>query len=217
MMRYRLDLKADECLMLTPSGAYHAACTEQPERVRRLLFLLMEAERAPGAQPADIESWAARLEMTAEDVIGLLYSLQSLKFIEALAPPLFAPRGPLEKMLPPLLNLLSSSGRALLSDRQGLYIANVGFAHETAEELSALGADLAALHARHRYLVNRNLGLRAEAWGLLGADGGSRIGFWSLRIGETEFNLVIADVPYLNRSAFRDLVWALSCRYGKER
>ncbi len=215
-MRYRLNLEENECLMPTPSGAYHAACTEQPDRVRRLLFMLMGNASAPDAQSIDSEAWAGELEMTPADMLDLLYGLQGLEFIEALTGPLPAPAGALETVLPPLLQQLSSSGKALLADRQGLYIANTGFTHETAEELSALGADLAALHARHRYLINRNLGMRSEAWGLLNAGGGSCIGFWPLHIGSTEFNLVIADVPYLNQRAFRDLVWALSRRYSKE-
>ncbi len=213
-MRYRLDLKSGERLLPTPSGAYHAACTEQPKRVRGLLFALMEKNAGQYVSPGAL---AACLEETEDETLDLLHTLQTLGFIEAGADTCGAPSGPLEKVLPPLLLPLSSSGKALLSDNQGLYIANVGFTHETAEELSALGADLAALHERHRYLISRNLGLHTEAWGLLDASGGSRIGFWPLHIGETEFNLVIADVPYLNQPAFRDLVWALSQRYAQSK
>ncbi len=215
-MPYRLNLKSRECLLPTPSGAYHVACTEQPDRVRRLLFLLMEVREAMCAKPEEVGRWADVLALKREGVLDLLHGLAKAGFVEAVVGPVLAPVGALEDVLPPLLRALSGSGRALLADRQGLYIANAGFTHETAEEVSALGADVAALHARHRFLINHNLGLGAEAWGLIDAAGGSRIGFWPLRIGVTEFSLAIADVPYLNQRAFRDLVWVLSYRYSQE-
>ena len=215
-MSYRLDLRPGECLMPTPSGVYHAACTTQPERVQRLLFMLMEKERLARLDETLVAAWARALQAEPEELLGLLYTLQQAEFIEALPRPPQAPSGALEKVLPPLLRQLSSTDCALLTDRQGLYIANTGFTHETAEELSALGADLAALHARHGYLINNNLGLRSNAWGLLFADGGSQLGFWSLNIGRTEFNLIVGGVPYLNQRAFRDLVWSLSWRYSQQ-
>lgn len=212
-MAYKLNFGAENLLLPTPSGAYHAACTEQPERVRRLLFMLMKNNQAADATQADIDNWAEKLDRTPEEMIELLYSMQEANFIEAPVERCGLPQGSPEKTLPPLLSVLSSSARALLCDQQGLYIANVGFAHETAEELSALAADLAALDGRHRFLINRNLGLRTNAWGLLDASGSSYIGFWPLRIGRIEFSLVISDIPYLNQVAFRDLVWILTHRY----
>ncbi len=200
--------------MPTASGAYHVACTEQPERVRRFLFMLMEKEYAQKALLQNIDAWAERLESSMEEMLDFLYLLQNLSFIEAISEPPCSPAGPLEKILPPLLTVLSGSGKGLLSDRQGFYIANVGFSHETAEELSALAADLSALQERHHYLLTHNLGLRMRAWGLVSGAGNSRIGFWPLQIGNTEFNLAISDAPYLNQQAFRDLVWVLSQRYA---
>lgn len=210
-MRYSLNLNPEDCLLPTPSGAYHAACTKQPERVRKLLFFLMQEKVSRRFSP---DKMATCLGLTEEDVLDLLGSLRSLEFVEAFQGVYNAPAGPLEKILPPLLAPLSGNGKTLLSDHQGLYIAKHGFAHETAEELSALGADLTALHERHHHLTGRNLGLATGAWGLLDAAGGSQIGFWPVRIGEAEFNLVVSGAPYLNQTAFRDLIWVLSLRYA---
>ena len=215
-MPYSLNFAENDCLFPTALGAYHVACTRQPERVRRFLFMLMKNDQAANVSQVDINTWAEQFGIDYEEMLDFLYMLQELNFIEVLADADHVPMGPLEQILPPRLTAFSGSGRALLSDRQGLYIANVGFAHETAEELSALAADMAALHERHRYLVNSNLGLKMGAWGLLNARGNSQIGFWPIYIDSTEFNLVIADAPYLNQRAFRDLIWILSRRYSDD-
>lgn len=50
--------------------------------------------------------------------------------------PLQAPAGALEDVLPGLLAAISESGKVLLADDQGFYLACSGFPHEVAEELS---------------------------------------------------------------------------------
>ena len=110
--------------------------------------------------------------------------------------------------------MLSSQSKVLLADTQGFYVCSQGFPHETAEELSALSADIASLQERHQRLVGNNLGLETSAWGLVEASGGSRIGFWPLFIGEQRFALIISGCPQFNQPALTSLVWALSKRYG---
>ncbi len=50
-----------------------------------------------------------------------------------------------EERIPELLAELSNVGKALLSDDNGLYFANAGFHHETAEEVGVLSSEVAAL------------------------------------------------------------------------
>ncbi|HXH03802.1 MAG TPA: hypothetical protein VNN09_10850 [Candidatus Competibacteraceae bacterium] len=209
------QLLAPSYLLPTPAGAYQAVCTPAPGPLRRLLLALMTESRSQCGAPLRLRAWSGLDDEQA--ALELLYRLQELGLVQGEAQSRTAPQGPLPEILPPLLRLLSSAGRALLADSQGLYVATAGFAHETAEELAALGADLASLYGRHQGLLARNLGLRQRAWALSDAAGNSQIGFWPLAIGETEFTLVIAEAPQLNQPAFRDLVWTLGCRYGQGR
>lgn len=209
MDSYRLRREA--WLLPTPAGAYQAACGAQPGPVREFLFSLLRLERS---RPATVETlcrWTG--EAAPDAALGLLHRLQTLGLVQGEDAERSAPQGPLEQVLPPLLAPLSGSGRALLADGQGLYICRHGFTHETAEELAALSADLAALHQRHRGLLRHNLNLPYDAWALADAAGNSRVGFWPLHIGDIRFVLVLSDEPRLNQTAFRDLVWTLGRRY----
>ncbi len=120
----------------------------------------------------------------------------------------------IEALLPPLLAQLSDEGRAILAEKRGLYLGTAGFAHETSEELAALGADLANVHERHSKLLHGNLRLRSDGWGMVNAGGASEIGFWPLYFGEEYFILVVGGMPRFNQEAFTTLLWTLGVRYG---
>ena len=117
-------------------------------------------------------------------------------------------------MLPTLLSVLSGSNKALLADQQGFYLATYGFSHESAEELSALSADVASLYQRHSGLLKNNLGIDSSAWSIVDASGDSHMGCWPIFIGNQRFSLVLSGVPQMNQSAFTNLVWMLSKRYS---
>lgn len=199
-------------LLPTPAGAYQAACTPQQGAARQFLFALMSDNQSLRGDTESLRLWSGSADN--DSALELLARLQSLRLVQGETQPRILPTGPLEQLLPDLLIPLSSTGRALLADSQGLYVVTCGFTHETAEELAALSADLASLHERHRGLLQHNMGLRNQAWALSDAAGNSQVGFWPLYIGETSFVLVIGDMPCLNQPAFRDLIWALSRRYA---
>lgn len=210
MDQYRL---LERCYWLpTPAGAYHAASGDQDSPARGFLFAMMSDGQSRIGDEQRIMQWAGSADL--KNALELVYRLQQLTLIQGEENEREAPTGPLEAVLPELLGNLSSSGKALLADPQGLYIATHGFHHETAEELAALSADISQLHQRHRQLLNHHLGLGGDAWSLSSASGHSQMGFWPLHIGNAVFSLVIADVPFLNQPAFRDLVWVLSRRYA---
>lgn len=150
-------------LIPTPAGAYYAISSPKLDAGRQLVLLLMS-----GADSSQLDLQVLT-EMMGEqfdiDVADVLYNLQQLGYVQALTKPYAPPSNALEEILPPILIQLSSVGKALLADAQGFYIATSGFPHESAEEISALSADIAALHGRHTGLLENNLGLVSSSWG----------------------------------------------------
>ncbi len=197
----------------TPAGAYFCVSANSQPSSRKLLQVLLKQGTL---LKADSEELLSLTELnSADELYELLYRMQSLGWLEGVAELEYAPNeGALEEMLPDLLVKLSEQGKALLADEQGFYIGVQGFPHETAEELSALSADIFSMYERHQGLLKNNLGLETSAWSLIDAAGNGHIGFWPLWIGAHRFVLVIKGVPLLNQNAFMQLIWALSIRYG---
>jgi hypothetical protein len=205
------ELRTGSFLAATPAGAYLATQQPEVEPARRLLLALLTAESTPALTEAALAGWCG---LAADDAAALLARLQKMALVEAFAAPRAPLPGSLEALLPGLLAQLSASGRALLADTQGFYLATAGFPHESAEELSALSADLASLHERHGKLLRNNLGILSSSWALVDAAGNSRVGFWPLFVGKQRFALVIAGLPRLNQPAFVELIGLLSRRYA---
>ena len=105
-------------------------------------------------------------------------------------------------------------GRVLLSDENGLYFANAGFHHETAEEVGVLSSEVAALGEKHQLLVKNNLYIHHNAWGICDPSGQSELTFFPLFIGKTKLILVIGGTPDLNKEAFVTLTKILYASYG---
>lgn len=152
-----------------------------------------------------------------EKCLELLYHCQKMRLIQGLDKPLTSPTGALDQLLPAMLSKISENGKVLLADNQGFYLASHGFVHEVAEELSALGAEIAIVHERRSGLLLNNLGLGSHAWAVVNAGGNSQLGFWPLFIGNTRFIIAIFGIPHFNQPEFVDLVWALSVRYATDR
>ncbi len=199
-------------LHATPGGAYSAVSAAEENASRTLLRNLLGQQLTP---PLTLETLTELSGSESEgEALELLKHLQSLSWVEGLESSRAVLDSPLEEVLPELLGSLSSSGKALLGDEQGFYLASSGFPHEVAEELSALSAELASLHARRSGLLVNNLGLGSSAWSVVDAAGHSKIGFWPLHIGKQRFVLVMEGIPYLNRPEFVELIWLLSRRYA---
>lgn len=196
----------------TPGGAYSAVSSAEENSSRKLLRNLLGQQQTPALTPEALVKLSGT--ESEDEALELLKHLQSLSWIEGLDSSQTVLDSPLEEVLPRLLEALSSSGKAILGDEQGFYLASSGFPHEVAEELSALSAELASLHARRSGLLVNNLGLASSAWSVVDAAGHSKIGFWPLYIGKQRFVLVMDGIPYLNRSEFVELIWLLSRRYA---
>ncbi len=210
MTRYQLQENLH--VVPSPAGAYYAVSRAEEEVPRRLLRKLLTLPSSPQLSVEGVCEWAGMED--EESAMELLSHIQTLGWIEGMESPVTPPEGRLEDTLPDLLAPLSGNGKVLLADDQGFYLCSRGFAHETAEELSALSADLATLHERHAGLLKSNLGLRSNAWAVVDAAGNSEVGFWPMYIGEQRFVLVAGGVPRLNQPAVTQLIWALSIRYA---
>ncbi|VAX08216.1 hypothetical protein MNBD_GAMMA25-475 [hydrothermal vent metagenome] len=196
----------------TPAGAFYASSTQSRDSAKQLLFSLMSLKQSQLLSVPQACKWTGI--KSQEDVLELLYRVQSLGWIQGEIDPRPAPSGALEEILPALVASLSSSSKALLADDHGFYLTRQGFSHETAEELSALSADLLALHKRHTGLLNKNIGLHSEAWSVVDATGNGQLGFWPLYVGKQQFVLILSGLPQLNQLAFVQLIWVLNKRYN---
>ena len=206
-------LRESDYGLVTPAGAYMTASGALSGGAAKLMLKLLSQEATPPLQLSQLASWA---EMPRDNTLELLHRLQNLSLLSAITAPLRAPQGSPEAVLSQCMRPLSSRGRVLLADSQGLCVYSLGFAHETAEELAGMSAALLALSAHHDLLLNKHLGLQAPHWGLVGPDGCSRLSFWRLQIGEQRLSLVIEGVPHLNQMAFTEVIWCLVKRYLRQ-
>ncbi len=208
-MSYKLE--QERYLMPSPAGAYYCITTKADNAARKLLRQFLQQQAAPLVTVELIETW-----FSPEQALGLqtLNYLQDLGWLQTMLVAEQVGQGSLETLLPDLLQPLSSETNALLTDSQGFCLSSVGFTHESAEEISALSADLVTLHGRHEGLLNNNLKLPSANWGLLDAAGHSQLGFWPLYIGKELFSLAIGGAPCLHHQAFMRLVWLLHSRYA---
>jgi hypothetical protein len=197
----------------TPAGAFYAVSANNQEPARDLLLNLLSEPSLPMLDSTRITMWSG---LQRKESVELVERLQELGWLTGRTNALSAPDGPLEKVLPKMLEHVSVEGKALLADDQGFYLCTSGIAHETAEALSAVSANLGSIYDRHRRLLVNNLGIREQAWTISNAAGNSQLGFWPLYIGAQRFVLVIQGRPTLNQPAFRDLVWVLAMRYAKQ-
>ncbi|WP_305908299.1 hypothetical protein Q9L42_011270 [Methylomarinum sp. Ch1-1] len=199
-------------LLPTPSGAYYAIASNEEERARKFLRKLLQSAKTP---ELSIEQLLRLSDVDDEEkALELLHHCQKLGWVQGVDEALSPPAGVLEETLPDLLKHVSESGKVLLADDQGFYLASEGFAHETAEELSALSAEIATVHNRRSGLIRNNLGMASHAWAIVDAYGHSQIGFWPVFIGANRFVIAIAGIPHFNRAEFVNLIWALSIRYS---
>jgi len=143
----------------------------------------------------------------------ILRHIQKLKWLQGFDQAMEVPAGTIEQALPEILQQLSSDGKALLADDQGLYLASTGFTHEASEELSALSGDLSSLYVRHQGIIKGNLNINSSSFSIVDAAGYSQLGFWPIYIGDLMFVLVISGAPRFDQAAFVNLVWSLHKRY----
>jgi len=203
-------------LYLTPTaaGAFYAVSGSQDEPLRRLLLALLSHRTSP---LADIPSLCGWLDIDDEQAcLQILHRAQTLVLLEGNQHPRQLTDFGVGRELRDLLPGLSSLGKGILVDWNGLSLAHSGLDEETAETLSALSADLVSVQVRHYSRLRETLRLPIQGWAAVDAYGASRIGAWPLFIGEQRLMLVLLGEPRLNQQEFVTLVWVLINRYGQQ-
>ncbi len=195
-------------ILPTPLGAYCAVSSTEPDPARQMLFALMGERQAPQATAAHLAQWV-KGDFTFDDVKALLYRMQQVGWILGQEEPATVGIEDFDREVSTLLADLSSEGKTLLADGEGLYIAQTGFAHEVAEQLAQLSAEAARLQKKHERLIHANMNLISSAIAIVDSGGYSQVGFWPLYLGDSHFVLVVQGLPLLHKHAFVRLVWAL--------
>lgn len=210
----RFNLTEGLYLCPTPAGAYYAVCSTEEDKPRQFIRKMLQL---PDTLALTLENLQRLMGQTdAEKCFELLYHCQKLGWVQGLSTKQNYPSDLLENILPGLLSKMSESGKVLLADMQGFYLASHGFPHEVAEELSALSAEIETLHGRRSGVLMNNLGVASQSWAIVDVFGNSQIGFWPLFIGNNRFIIVISGVPHFNQPEFVSLIWALSLRYSEK-
>lgn len=196
----------------TPAGAYYAVSSVESDKPRQFLRKLLQQPLTPALNLENLQRLMDHDE--EQKCLELLHHCQKLRWVQGLNTALEYPRGALEDILPEYLSKISESGKVLLADMQGFYLATHGFPHEVAEELSALSAEIATVHERRSGVLVSNMGLTSHAWAIVDVFGNNQVGFWPLFIADNRFVIAIYGIPHFNQSEFVSLVWALSIRYA---
>ena len=211
-MQTQFSLQSELYPKLTPAGAYFAVSGNSENPSRTFLCNVLGEKNPAVASPEKVQAWAQT--DTLESAVNILYRLQKLEFIQGVKEPEAAVTVNMESSLPNLLQQMSDTGRALLANDTGLYIAEAGFHHESAEEISALAGEVIRLSEQHALLIRNNLNINQSAWGICDPTGQSHLAFYPLYFGEYKFVLVIAGTPQLQSDAFVKMVEILYQRYG---
>ncbi len=206
-------LAGDLFILPTPAGAFFAVSSTDESRVRRLLLALLTYRSSPHV---DAEFLCQCLGTDDEqEALEILHRAQSLGWIEGYTEVRDVPALGVGQELHQLLPQLSSVGKGLLIDWNGLSLASCGIDEQTADTLAALGADLIGVQERHAARMAEHLGQSTHGWAAVDAYGSSRIGAWPLYIGDTRVLLVLLGEPRLNDPSFLALVWLLIENYGQ--
>lgn len=199
-------------LLPTPAGAFKAVSSTDSNRLRSFLMALLKQQGQAEISETSLCEWSGFSD--PQEALEFANRIHSLGWVQTLSAPYHLPNGTFEKTLPLLLPALSRENKILLADTQGFYLYSHGFPHEAAEEISALSADIANMHARRAGLINRNLGLSGSAWALTDAAGHSQLGFWPLFIGPERFVLALSGAPAFNCPQLVELIFVLYSRFA---
>ena len=195
----------------TPIGCYYTISSPVEDSARDFIKRLLQL---PSTPELNIDSLTKLMEVeTQQEAIELLHFCQKKGWIQGIKEPIESPKGALDKILPLLLDNLSETGEVLLSDAQGFHLACSGFSNQTADQLSAISAEIETVHKRRLDMLKNNLTIDSHAWAIVDAFGGSQLGFWPLYIGNNQFVITITGIPHFNKPDFVTLIWALSNRY----
>ncbi|MES9854884.1 MAG: roadblock/LC7 domain-containing protein [Candidatus Thiodiazotropha sp. L084R] len=206
------QLVEDFYLLPTAAGAFYAVSGREDEPIRRLMLVLLKQEKSLQVNTENICQWLGISD--EQEALGILHRAQTLSLVQGFHETQQVSASGVGKQLKNILPNLSSIGKGILVDWNGLSMVHCGLDDTSADMLSALSADLISVQQRHAERLAENLGLGAQGWAAVDAYGSSRIGAWPLYVGSEHFMLVLLGEPRLNQPEFISLVWVLINRYS---
>jgi hypothetical protein len=208
-----MNNKQPKYIYPTPAGAYYLTQDNSSSWQKEVLKKLFSM---PSTPELNHDTLIKLFDCDESQLNNKIEECKALKLIQVIDQPLHVPEGDLVNNLSQLLSVFSNKKNVLLSDSLGFCITHTGFADEMVEEISVLSADIAIMHKRRALEINKELGLKSQAWSIVDASGNSCLGFWPINIEEEVFVLAIEGVPFFNQPAMVSLVWMLYLRYGKK-
>jgi hypothetical protein len=199
-------------LLPTTAGAFYAVSGREDEPIRRLMLVLLKQDRSLQVTTENLCQWLGIND--EQQALAILHRAQTLSLVQGFREPQQVSDSGVGQQLKNILPYLSSIGKGLLVDWNGLSLVHCGLDDTTADMLSALSADLISVQKRHAERLAENLGLGTQGWAAVDAYGSSRIGAWPLFVGNEHFMLVLLGEPRLNQPEFISLVWVLINRYS---
>ncbi|WP_239325927.1 peptidase M23 [Snodgrassella gandavensis] len=209
-----LQLHQDLYPKVMPAGAFYAVSSPSHSASRMLLANILQADINAKLTEERLRQWAETDDV--HTALNLLYRLQRLEFLYGETKPSSQLVKVTSDGFEDILGQLSDSHKALLVDQDGFYFANVGFNHETAEEVANLASEATRLTEKHSLLIKNNLNIYNNAIGICDPAGQSELTFFPLYIGTTKNILVTAGLPLLNSEAFVTMVRGLFVLAGED-
>lgn len=213
-MESTLQLHHDLYPKVMPAGAFYAVSSPNQSASRMLLANILQADINAKLTEERLKRWAETDDV--HTALNLLYRLQRLEFLYGETKPSSQLVKVTSDEFENILGQLSDSHKALLVDQDGFYFANVGFNHETAEEVANLASEATRLTEKHSLLIKNNLNIYNNAIGICDPAGQSELTFFPLYIGNTKNILVTAGLPLLNGEAFVTMVRGLYVLAGED-
>ncbi|NUE66109.1 MULTISPECIES: peptidase M23 [Snodgrassella] len=213
-MESTLQLHHDLYPKVMPAGAFYAVSSPSHSASRMLLANILQADINAKLTEERLRQWAETDDV--HTALNLLYRLQRLEFLYGETKPSSQLVKVTSDGFEDILGQLSDSHKALLVDQDGFYFANVGFNHETAEEVANLASEATRLTEKHSLLIKNNLNIYNNAIGICDPAGQSELTFFPLYIGNTKNILVTAGLPLLNSEAFVTMVRGLFVLAGED-
>ena len=213
-MESTLALQSNLYPKVTPAGAFYAVSSSAHSASRILLANILQADVHDMITTENLSAWAQAED--SHEALTLLYRLQRLEFLYGEEQPSSMMVKVTAEGFEDILGQLSDNDKALLVDQDGFYFANIGFNHETAEEVANLASEATRLVEKHSLLVKNNLNIYHNTIGICDPSGQSELSFFPLYVGDIKYILVIAGMPLLNSEAFVTLVRSLYVLTGED-
>lgn len=198
-------------LVPTPAGARFVLGAREPDPRRLVLGALL---RGGSSRPMPLAMLAEISAVPDRKALGaILYRLQRDNWLTGDIEPLTVAREPLGEAVPPLLRMLSESGKGVLADDSGLCYAYSGYSRDDADRLAAFSTGLYPLWCLYHGQPEVSTQPETSVWSLVTGRGETRLTVCPVFVGEQLLHLTLAGATNLDSPAFVKLAALLLRRY----